>query len=58
MLAIRLNKRDWGRGWRAMIEVGSVRLVTHDPVYEMLPAHLELLNAWRFLRGGDHSPRA
>jgi hypothetical protein len=28
-----------------MIEVAPVRLVADDPVYEVLPAHLELLTA-------------
>jgi hypothetical protein len=48
MLTIRLSKADWGKAWRAMIEVAPVRLVADDPVYEVLPAHLELLNARGF----------
>ncbi|MBI3465259.1 MAG: hypothetical protein HY000_19710 [Planctomycetes bacterium] len=48
MLTIRLPKADWGRAWRAMIEVAPVRLVADDPVYEVLPAHLELLTARGF----------
>ena len=48
MLAIRLSKSEWGKAWRAMIEVAPVRLVADDPVYEVLPAHLELLDARGF----------
>jgi hypothetical protein len=48
MLAIRLPKNEWGKSWRAMIEIAPVRLVADDPVYEVLPAHLELLNARGF----------
>jgi hypothetical protein len=48
MLTIRLAKADWGRAWRAMIEVAPVRLVADDPVYEVLPAHLEVLTARGF----------
>lgn len=43
MIAIRLPKQQWGKAWRAMIEIGPVRLVSGDPVYEVLPAHLALL---------------
>lgn len=28
-----------------MIELGPVRLIAADPIYEVLPAHLELLSA-------------
>jgi len=45
MLTIRLQKADWGKAWRAMIEVGPVRLIAKDPIYEVLPAHLEMLTA-------------
>ncbi|HBI45329.1 MAG TPA: hypothetical protein DDY78_21125 [Planctomycetales bacterium] len=48
MLTIRLPKADWAKAWRAMIEVAPVRLVADDPVYEVLPAHLELLTACGF----------
>lgn len=48
MLMIRLPKADWGKAWRAMIEVGPVRLIADDPIYEVLPAHLELLGARGF----------
>jgi hypothetical protein len=48
MIAIRLAKGDWGKAWRAMIEIGPVRLVADDPIYEVLPAHLELLAARGF----------
>jgi len=45
MLTIRLPKNEWAKAWRAMIEIAPVRLVAPDPVYEVLPAHVELLNA-------------
>jgi hypothetical protein len=48
MLTIRLPKADWAKAWRAMIEVAPVRLIGDDPVYEVLPAHLELLTARGF----------
>ena len=44
MIAIRIAKSQWGKAWRAMIQVGPVRLVSAEPIYEVLPAHLELLN--------------
>ncbi len=31
-----------------MIEIGPVRLIADDPIYEVLPAHLELLTARGF----------
>jgi hypothetical protein len=48
MLAVRIPKRQWGKAWRAMIEIAPVRLVGADPVYEVLPAHVELLAAQGF----------
>ncbi len=48
MIAIRLAKGEWGKAWRAMIEMAPVRLVANDPIYEVLPAHLELLTARGF----------
>jgi hypothetical protein len=48
MITIRLAKKQWGKAWRAMIEVAPVRLVADDPIYEVLPAHLELLDARGF----------
>ncbi len=48
MLTIRLSKAQWPKAWRAMIEVAPVRLIGDDPVYEVLPAHLELLTALGF----------
>ena len=48
MLTIRLSKADWAKAWRAMIEVAPVRLIGADPVYEVLPAHLEVLTARGF----------
>jgi hypothetical protein len=50
MIAIRIPKAQWGKAWRAMIEIAPVRLVTKDPIYEVLPVHLDLLNA----RGIDY----
>ena len=43
MLTIRLPKADWAKAWRAMIEIAPVRLIRNDPVYEVLPSHLEML---------------
>jgi hypothetical protein len=43
LIAIRLNKADWGKAWRAMIEIAPVLLVADGPVYEVTLAHLELL---------------
>lgn len=48
MIAIRLRRQQWGKAWRAMIEIAPVRLVASDPIYEVLPAHLELLSARGF----------
>jgi hypothetical protein len=48
MLRIRLPKAEWAKAWRAMIELAPVRLVGDDPIYEVLPAHLELLSARGF----------
>ena len=48
MLTIRFTKSDWAKAWCAMIEIAPVRLVADDPVYEVLPAHLELLTARGF----------
>jgi hypothetical protein len=45
MIAIRLSKSNWGKAWRAMVEIAPVRLVAPDPIYEVLPAHLEVLKA-------------
>lgn len=45
MIAIRIPKNQWGKAWRAMISVAPVRLVANDPIYEVLPAHLDLLTA-------------
>jgi hypothetical protein len=43
MLTVRIPKSQRPKAWRAMIEVGPIRLVSKEPVYEVLPAHLELL---------------
>ena len=48
MIAIRIPKAQWGKAWRAMIEVAPVRLVSNEPIYEVFPAHLEVLNARGF----------
>ena len=48
MLTIRLPKSEWAKAWRMMIAVAPVRLVRGDPVYEVLPAHLEALTAGGF----------
>ena len=48
MIAIRLPKQQWGKAWRAMIEVAPVRLVAGDPIYEVLPVHLDVLSARGF----------
>ena len=48
MLTVRLTKAEWAKAWRAMIEVAPVRLIRDDPVYEVLPAHLEVLTARGF----------
>jgi len=44
MIAIRIAKDDWGKAWRAMIEGGPVCLVADDPIYQVLPIHLDILN--------------
>ncbi|HWG47685.1 MAG TPA: hypothetical protein VN688_33280 [Gemmataceae bacterium] len=48
MLTIRLSKAEWAKAWRAMIEVAPVRLIADDPIYEVLPVHLEVLTARGF----------
>jgi hypothetical protein len=48
MLTIRLSKAEWTKAWRAMIEVAPVRLIGDDPLYEVLPAHLDVLTARGF----------
>ena len=48
MIAIRLPKEQRAEAWRAMIEIAPVRLVAKDPIYEVWPAHLELLKARGF----------
>ncbi len=48
MLTIRLPKAQWAKAWRALIEVAPVRLIADDPLYEVLPAHLEMLTARGF----------
>jgi hypothetical protein len=45
MITIRLPKAERGKAWRAMIAIGPVRLIAADPIYEVLPAHLELLSS-------------
>jgi hypothetical protein len=48
MLTIRLPKAEWAKAWRAMIDIAPVRLIADDPLYEVLPAHLEVLTAAGF----------
>jgi hypothetical protein len=48
MIAIPIPKSQWGRAWRAMVEIAPVRLVANDPIYEVLPAHLEMLSGRGF----------
>ena len=48
MIAIRIPKSQWRKAWRAMVEIAPVRLVASDPIYEVLPAHLEMLNGRGF----------
>ena len=48
VLTIRIPKAEWAKAWRAMIEVAPVRLIKNDPLYEVLPAHLEILNVRGF----------
>jgi hypothetical protein len=48
VIPIRLPKSQRGKAWRAMIEIGPVRLVAKDPIYEVTPAHLALLKASGF----------
>ena len=45
MITIRLPKAQRGKAWRAMIEIAPIRLVAKDPIYEVSPAHIELLKA-------------
>jgi hypothetical protein len=48
MLAVRLRKNGWGKAWRAIVETAPVRLVADDPIYDVLPARLEVLSARGF----------
>jgi hypothetical protein len=48
MIAIRIPKSQWGKAWRAMVDLAPVRLVASDPIYEVLPAHIELLSGRGF----------
>ena len=43
MLTIRLPRTEWAKAWRAMIEIAPVRLIAATPIYEVQPAHLEIL---------------
>ena len=45
MTVIRIPKKQWDKAWRAMIEIAPIRLIAADPLYEVLPAHLELLKS-------------
>ena len=48
MITIRIPKSQRGKAWRAMIEIGPITLIAKDPIYEVLPAHLEMLKARGF----------
>lgn len=39
MIAIRIPKEHWGSAWRSMIDIAPVRLVSEEPIYEVLPAN-------------------
>jgi hypothetical protein len=54
MIKIRLPKAEWGKAWRAMIEIGPVTLIADDPIYVVLPAHLEL---WTVAKNLQHGRR-
>ncbi|MCI0699486.1 MAG: hypothetical protein L0241_00175 [Planctomycetia bacterium] len=45
---VRFPKAERGKAWRAMIEIGPVRLIASDPIYEVLPAHVEMLTTRGF----------
>ena len=45
MIAVRIPKAQRAKAWRAMIEIAPIRLISKEPVYEVLPAHLDLLAA-------------
>ena len=49
MIAIRIPKKQRGKAWRAMIEIGSITHVGKDPIhkdpiYVVSAAHLEMLH--------------
>jgi hypothetical protein len=48
MIAVRIPKKQRGKAWRAMIEIGPISLIAKDPIYEVLPAHIEMLKARGF----------
>jgi hypothetical protein len=48
MIAIRIPKKQRGKAWRAMIEIGPISLIAKDPIYEVLPAHIEMLKTRGF----------
>ena len=43
MLAIRIARAQRAKAWRAMIEVAPYGWSRRDPIYEVYPAHLDLL---------------
>ncbi len=47
MIAIRIPKEHWGDAWGALIEIAPIRLIAKDPICEVMPAHLELLQSRR-----------
>jgi hypothetical protein len=48
MITIRLPKNEWAKAWRAMIAIAPIRLIADDPIYEVQPAHLDLLTSRGF----------
>jgi hypothetical protein len=48
MLKVRFSKAVRAKAWRAMIEIGPIRLIADDPIYEVSPAHVEMLTARGF----------
>ena len=53
MIAIRIPKKERGKAWRAMIEIGEITHVGKDPVYKdpiyvVSPAHIAMLQDRQF----------
>jgi hypothetical protein len=47
MIAIQIPKEHWGDACSAMIEIAPIRLIAKEPICEVMPAHLELLQSRR-----------